>query len=512
MRLNMHMIADNLPCNNMEMRFSQRAKISNLLQAKIYGSYLELGERYLYLLDAKEYKGTLPPNMNLSLVILGDVDMDTFPNNYEIIIVKDHIPLLELFDILQQCFEWYNTWQESLNTILNDDADIGKMCDVSKSIFKNPIVVHDGNFESIAYNCSEKVLNDTLWQYSDKIGTYIASETLINCFKMEKLYEETMEKTTVENYHAPHLAFDVLYVNLTGTEKFPGRIVVAEYYEKNPFSLYEPLEFLGKMISAAIGRRKALAHGSHRSMEKLIGDILSGTMVDIGYADFCLHSRNWQLNDSYYCIIIRLNEGDIKSNSVFYSCQKLEEIVGDAFALFYENSLFCVCHVADDKPQAITIGTELGAFLREGFYKAGISNVYHNILETNTYHYQAQAALNIGNKIDPDIWYYFFNAYAMPHLIYHGIGNMPPELFCDDNILGLKDLGGKDGVDYFNTLKVYLKNNMNLLHSAEALFIHRTTLFYRLNRIKDFINVDLNDENVRLRLLISYYILELTDK
>ena len=76
----------------------------------------------------------------------------------------------------------------------------------------------------------------------------------------------------------------------------------------------------------------------------------------------------------------------------------------------------------------------------------------------------------------------------------------------------LKELGGGEGVDYYTTLKVYLENNMNLLHSAEKLYIHRTTLFYRINRVKEKLGLDLNDEETRRSLLMSFYIMDVAEQ
>ena len=47
-----------------------------------------------------------------------------------------------------------------------------------------------------------------------------------------------------------------------------------------------------------------------------------------------------------------------------------------------------------------------------------------------------------------------------------------------------------------------------MLRTANELFIHRSTLTYRLERIQKLIGVDLNKPEERLKLLVSYYIVE----
>ncbi len=508
MRLNMHMIADNLDAEIIRKRFSDKSLEPCLLQAKLYGECIDLVDRYLYIIEKDHLPKGLSALKGLHFVVLGETD-DSALGEHEVIYIKDDISLLKLLDSLQQVFEKYNLWEEELNKILNDDADINKMCLVSKRIFLNPIMVHDGTFEIIAYNCEDSDMAGFDMDYSEEIGSYVVSPRLINCFKMEQLYADTMSETAAANYHAPHMSYDVLYVNLTGEESFPGRIIIPEKYGTNPLSAYIPLEILGKAVSTAINQRNALSRGYRRGLVRMFTDILDGYPVDSGYAEFCLHSKHWSAKDCYCCLKINLGERDLNTRTVSFNCRQLEEILGDALAFPYNDSIVCVKHLDADSQEMVTVGTDFGGFLRDGFYKAGISDKYSNIFETDSYYLQADAALAMGNEYDPDIWYYHFRNYAMAHLIYHGIGNMRPELFCDEAIWRLKRISSEN-VDYCETLRVYLENNMNLLHSAEALFIHRTTMFYRLNKIKEVIGEDLNDKHVRLKLLMSFFILDIT--
>lgn len=51
-----------------------------------------------------------------------------------------------------------------------------------------------------------------------------------------------------------------------------------------------------------------------------------------------------------------------------------------------------------------------------------------------------------------------------------------------------------------DTLRCYLMNNCSAVAASRQLFIHKNTLFYRINRIKSILNVDLNDPLTRNNL------------
>ena len=61
--------------------------------------------------------------------------------------------------------------------------------------------------------------------------------------------------------------------------------------------------------------------------------------------------------------------------------------------------------------------------------------------------------------------------------------------------------------DYYHTLRVYLENERSIPRTSEALIIHRTTLQYRLEKIEQLTRLNLDSEDVRIYLMLSYKIL-----
>ncbi len=59
------------------------------------------------------------------------------------------------------------------------------------------------------------------------------------------------------------------------------------------------------------------------------------------------------------------------------------------------------------------------------------------------------------------------------------------------------------------TLRQYLKHNCNAKETAEAMFLHRNTLNYRLGKIKEILGQDLDDLETCLNLRLSFTILDL---
>jgi purine catabolism regulator len=57
--------------------------------------------------------------------------------------------------------------------------------------------------------------------------------------------------------------------------------------------------------------------------------------------------------------------------------------------------------------------------------------------------------------------------------------------------------------DYIKTLEVYFEHNGNLSQAAEALYIHRNTLTYRMERISEITGLDLDHTEIRLAVQLA---------
>jgi purine catabolism regulator len=81
-----------------------------------------------------------------------------------------------------------------------------------------------------------------------------------------------------------------------------------------------------------------------------------------------------------------------------------------------------------------------------------------------------------------------------------------PELitFQEETIGALLAYDG--GEELIHTLEVYFEHNGNLTQTAEALFIHRNTLIYRMERIAEITGSDLNRPETRLAVQLALHI------
>ena len=72
-------------------------------------------------------------------------------------------------------------------------------------------------------------------------------------------------------------------------------------------------------------------------------------------------------------------------------------------------------------------------------------------------------------------------------------------------------LAYEGGGELLRTLEAYFENNGNLSQAAEALYIHRNTLIYRMERIAEISGLDLDNTETRLAVQLALRIHRMTD-
>lgn len=81
-------------------------------------------------------------------------------------------------------------------------------------------------------------------------------------------------------------------------------------------------------------------------------------------------------------------------------------------------------------------------------------------------------------------------------------------MLCYEKLLDLQKSDKLQNTEYMKTLRVYLEHNLNTVQSAKALFIHRSTFLYRLERMKSILETDLEDPDELFYLNLSFRLLD----
>lgn len=136
--------------------------------------------------------------------------------------------------------------------------------------------------------------------------------------------------------------------------------------------------------------------------------------------------------------------------------------------------------------------------------KGGLGRITQNLRHIRQSSEDAALALQIANQSEnhPVVLYEEAGIYRWLSLLSH---EDRIHRLIQLDIGSLLEYDGKHGTDLLLTLKTYLDCNQSKQKTADSLFIHRQTLYHRLEQIEGLLNGSLEDAKVRLSLHLSLY-------
>lgn len=322
-------------------------------------------------------------------------------------------------------------------------------------------------------------------------------------------YTNTLNDLTTLNSYCVNLFNDGNYaarfvVNLPlGEQRFPhGAERVIEHFADKLTEFF--IRFTGS---------DAMFGNSHDSVHNLFrGVLFGGEPLETGALEKSIASYGWLRSHRFVTVKFIFFEAVKWESAAQFICTQLERGIRCSCALPHGRTIAWVVNtsllanesgVSDEAIVKVVADT-----VRVHACKAGISDELEDLSLLRFAFGQSEAALNIGQMRNPHFWYYRFGDYLLDYLMSSVRGGCPPELLVSKKLLSLVREDEKAGSEYVKTLRCYLDCNQNATHAAERLFMHRTSLLRRLERMVKISGIDFNDPEEVFYLALSLRLLE----
>lgn len=231
-----------------------------------------------------------------------------------------------------------------------------------------------------------------------------------------------------------------------------------------------------------------------RAVPDIIRDILDGKKIEKGLLSRieinC--ARPWQL-------IIFGNPyraDSIHQRSLLY---RLERYPRANIALLYGNHVLVLTAKRDAETLAQSLSSENGKL----YYQIVLSLPFEELNDMPARYRQCVYALE-QTKGQPGV--YRSESYALPYLISRFALINGEENLSHPALEILRRHDEEKNTEYYKTLFVYLLYERSILLGSEKLHIHKNSFLYRIQKIREMIDVDLDDPHERNYLLLSFYI------
>lgn len=146
-------------------------------------------------------------------------------------------------------------------------------------------------------------------------------------------------------------------------------------------------------------------------------------------------------------------------------------------------------------------------FLAEHNFTSGICDGFEKLREIPLRYRQSYLTAKIAFEKN-DFPLGVFKKYAPLQMFYDITHHDVPEVYIHPQLEKISKYDKINNTEYYETLRIFSLSLHNKEASAQKLAIHRNTLLYRLNRIKDIFELQYDDEKTALYILCSFLLME----
>ena len=456
-----------------------------------------LEPQLLYVTDARRLPAHWKAPGPAHLVILGTPPTDYFQDApVQWICVEDNRFAL-VFNAILEIFRRYNTLEQSLHQMLLAHEPPELLCQTIGEFLDSPIVVFDTALR-LCY-CSDDARSMLEWESDTFSGLPVLPTEFLN--QVSLVYSEVAEDFVGG---AVLLRDDRLPYNLLCTLNGSNPYIVLILEQAHPLNNAH-LELLAAVNHAILQAFEAAPQRRSASncLSSTILSMLEGVKFSPRELSNQLGSVGWTLGDNYCCIVMQGHSDQNQAKYVNTFCLKLENWFTDCVTFTYQDQAVAVVKLKHSGCDVRDIPYRIGVLLRDGLLNAGISFRYVGFDMTPVYYQQARSALDMGKLYNPSSWCYLFEDYALYYFMHYGSSQLPPRHLCHPALVQLYSYDQVNGTDLLHTLETYVCNNCNAVTASNLLYIHRNTFYQRMNKIQELVQLNLEDQKLRLYLQLS---------
>lgn len=464
--------------------FSENCKIDN--------------SKVLYVGNAQAFNKTNFINPGASLISIGTPKWFS-PNDYptiNVLIIDENISLVDLFNRVLDIFLYFSKWETRMDKFINNNCELQDLIDCSDEVIGWPISIIDRAQKTLATSKFDES-DDIIWQ-----------EICSGYIRTELLRQDSVQISEVVNYNRPIQRYSTVSkrIILTQPVRINNHVVgfiaihnpnrTEEYFSKG---IEHIVNYFTKFVAKMMNSNEFYSMSRGVMFEYLFVDLIEGNISDSAEISDRLLFINWSLDDGKILLSISSQCDNLKTLRDY-----IMQIIPNMHCVIYEKRLVAIISNLSDQGLSDGVLDQLEAWIIKNNLKCGISNLFYDLIETKKYYEQTKAALNLGKVLHTKKTIYKYSDYSLYHAILKLSESHDIVDFCHPSIHEL-------AVEPCNrilieTLRVYLQNDCNITVSAKELFIHRNSMIYRINKLKDEIKLDLSDADLRLQLQFSFAI------
>lgn len=399
---------------------------------------------------------------------------------------------------IMKAFFFYNDWSEQVLQRIRAHGDWFSLIDLAHDVLRNPMLIYDSSMKVLAYTRNDGT-TDALWTDTVSEGaarTNSAEESLELLKYIEKLdrYEKPFRHTG-KGMSDPFYSCNIMADG--------RRIGMVTETERNHPVTQGQLDFLwnfSNLLSIQMQQEDARKQNAGIAHRQLIRDLLDGVITSASLLTTRLVAIRWQTLPVIRILRFAPAIPYISEEQWSQGLDTLWTLPLHGIGCLLPGGLLFIC-TAETAEMPSALLESIRHICRNYHFRCGFSDPFSSLLDVSRYHRQPELALTLSSG---ELCFYENVRFA--NLLQHFHNYENPEDLMHPAVLRLKQIDRETGSAYLKTLQALFENQYSQVGAAVSLGIHRTTLFYRLQKIEELTGIHLSDAEEMLHIQMSLLI------
>lgn len=393
----------------------------------------------------------------------------------------------QLMNFLQRLWDRWEQWSAALDALVLSHGKPEALLTATQPLLGNPLSV-------VSADCSCVALSEPL--------SFLTQDNLFDL--TARLMQDAHYRAILEAEAPVVLSSALLPCRSCNLNLWADGVAT---HRLSVWELHRPLrESDGWALRVLAGKLNYLLEEERRidrsftNLRSVIHRVLTDRSADPMEVSRQLCRMGWDDQDTYLCAVFQAKQVD----ALEHVCRLVTRTFSKCCALPFEQQAVCYIDLAQEAEETAA----LTDFARDHFLLAGHSRPMQGHAMLRRQYLQARAALVTGQRLFPQRPCHSFDSVALPYLLNQATRQLPAQMVCHPRLALLQAYDREHDADLWHTLRVYLDSSLNATTTAKALSIHRSTLLYRLARIRELLGAELEDPEELLYLSISVRLLD----
>ncbi|MBE5910275.1 PucR family transcriptional regulator [Pseudobutyrivibrio sp.] len=213
---------------------------------------------------------------------------------------------------------------------------------------------------------------------------------------------------------------------------------------------------------------------------------------------------------NYYLLAFDFISSSERVLSPDYYCNQIMSILTNSVTGTYNGIIITLVPTHTLKPYSEENRERLVTFLQMNNMIATLSFVFTNLMESHTYFDQCQSMLTLFEPSDITDRILLYGDYCFRHI--SNIIDNPEVLQASIHpaLKFIKKYDEENETEYLLTLQTYIQKNRSAPAAAEALHIHKSTFFYRIEKMKSLFGIDISNPDNMFAYEISLKLMKIS--